>query len=254
MKKFLFLFVFVVLVGCTSNTSKVARTDKMDVPGVVFFDYNGTLYDDKKIFDEGCEKYCKWKTKQQAEQFAKASANKKKELIVKLLGSDVLKQVYSHFATSKFAKVQGAEDVLIELTKQKIKTYVLSRSDGTKLRKWLADGNLLHYFNDVYGKNDFGDLQKPNKDFADKIKEVVRLKNQKCWMIGDSEQDIVMAKNLGCKSVIVDNFEEINQNYGNLIDENVVFMKYSKILNLIKKINIIIDNKNEFLCINMLTC
>ena len=53
MKKFLFLFIFVVLVGCTSNTSKVARTDKMDVPGVVFFDYNGTLYDDKKIFDEG---------------------------------------------------------------------------------------------------------------------------------------------------------------------------------------------------------
>ena len=235
MKKFLFLFIFVVLVGCTSNTSKVARTDKMDVPGVVFFDYNGTLYDDKKIFDEGCEKYCKWKTKQQAGHFAKASANVKKNLIVKLLGSDVLKQVYSHFATSKFAKMQGAEDVLMELTKKKIKTYVLSRSDGTKLRKWLTDGNLLHYFNDVYGKNDFSDLQKPNKDFAEKIKEVVGLKNQKCWMIGDSEQDIIMAKNLGCKSVIVDNFEEIKQNYGNLIDENVVFMKYSEILNLVKK-------------------
>ena len=151
-----------------------------------------------------------------------------------MLGSDVLKQVYSHFATSKFAKVQGAEDVLIELTKKKIKTYVLSRSDGTKLRKWLTDGNLLHYFNDVYGKNDFSNLIKPNKDFADKIKEVVELKKQKCWMIGDSEQDIIMAKNLGCKSVIVDNFDEIKQNYTTLIDENVVFMKYGEILNLIK--------------------
>ena len=234
MKKFLFLFIFVVLVGCTSNTSKVARTDKMDMPGVVFFDYNGTLYDDKKIFDEGCEKYCKWKTKSQAEQFAKASTNKKKDLIIKLLGSDVLKQVYSHFATSKFAKVQGAEDVLIELTKKKIKTYVLSKSDGTKLRKWLTDGNLLHYFNDVYGKNDFSNLIKPNKDFADKIKEVVRLKNQKCWMIGDSEQDIIMAKNLGCKCFIIDNFEEIKQNYKYLIDKNVSFMKYDDILNFVK--------------------
>ena len=234
MKKFLFLSCL-ILVSCISKTNKVEDNSKIEKPDIVFFDYNGTLYDDKKIFDEGCEKYCKWKTKQQAEQFAKASANKKKELILQVLGKDILKQVYSHFATSKFAKMQGAEDVLIELTKKKIKTYVLSRSDGTKLRKWLTDGNLLHYFNDVYGKNDFGDLQKPNKDFADKIKEVVGLKNQKCWMVGDSEQDIIMAKNLSCKSVIVDNFEEIKQNYANLIDENVVFMKYSEILNLIKK-------------------
>ena len=233
MKKF-FLLSCLILVSCVAKTNKIVDNSKIEKPDIVFFDYNGTLYDDKKLFDEGCEKYCKWKTKSQAECFAKASTNVKKDLIVKLLGSDVLKQVYSHFATSKFAKVQGAEDVLIELTKKKIKTYVLSRSDGTKLRKWLTDGNLLHYFNDVYGTNDFGDLQKPNKDFADKIKEVVRLKNQKCWMIGDSEQDIVMAKHLGCKSVIVDNFEEIKQNYANLIDENVVFMKYGEILNLIK--------------------
>ena len=234
MKKFLFLS-FLILVSCAMKTNKFENNSKTYKPDIVFFDYNGTLYDDKKIFDEGCEKYCKWKTKQQAEQFAKASANKKKELILQVLGKDILKQVYSHFATSKFAKVQGAEDVLIELTKKKIKTYVLSRSDGTKLRKWLTDGNLLHYFNGIYGTNDFGDLQKPNKDFADKIKEVVELKKQKCWMIGDSEQDIIMAKNLGCKSVIVDNFDEIKQNYTTLIDENVVFMKYGEILNLIKK-------------------
>ena len=222
MKKFLLLSCL-ILVSCVAKTNKIVDNSKIEKPDIVFFDYNGTLYDDKKLFDEGCEKYCKWKTKRQAEQFAKASTNVKKDLIVKLLGSDVLKQVYSHFATSKFAKVQGAEDVLIELTKKKIKTYVLSRSDGTKLRKWLTDGNLLHYFNDVYGTNDFGDLQKPNKDFADKIKEVVRLKNQKCWMVGDSEQDIIMAKNLGCKCFIIDNFEEIKQNYANLIDENVYF-------------------------------
>ena len=233
MKKFLLLSCL-ILVSCVAKTNKIVDNSKIEKPDIVFFDYNGTLYDDKKIFDEGCKKYCKWKTKQQAEQFAKASTNVKKDLIVKLLGSDVLKQVYSHFATSKFAKVQGAEDVLIELTKKKIKTYVLSRSDGTKLRKWLTDGNLLHYFNDVYGKNDFSNLIKPNKDFADKIKEVVRLKNQKCWMVGDSEQDIIMAKNLGCKCFIIDNFDEIKQNYANLIDENVAFMRYNEILNLVK--------------------
>ena len=236
MKKCLFLS-FLIFVSCAMKTNKFENNFKIDDPDIVFFDYNGTLYDDKKIFDEGCEKYCKWKTKQQAEQFAKASANKKKELILQVLGKDILKQVYTHFATSKFAKVQGVEDVLIELTKKKIKRYVLSRSDGTKLRKWLTDGNLLHYFNDIYGKNDFGDLEKPNKDFAEKIKEVVRLKKQKCWMIGDSEQDIIMAKNLGCKCFIIDNFEEIKQNYANLIDENVYFMKYSEILNLVKNRN-----------------
>ena len=234
MKKFLFLFVFVVLVGCTLHNSKIKKNNNKDMPDVVFFDYNGTLYDDKKIFDEGCEKYCKWKTKQQAEQFAKASANKKKELILQVLRKDVLKQVYSHFATSKFAKVQGAEDVLIELTKKKIKTYVLSRSDGTKLRKWLANGKLSQYFNGIYGTNDFSNLIKPNKDFADKIKEVINLKDRRCWMIGDSEQDIIMAKNLGCKCFIIDNFKEIKQNYANLIDKNVAFMTYGEILNLVK--------------------
>ena len=234
MKKFLFLFVFVVVVGCTLHNSKIKKNNNKDMPDVVFFDYNGTLYDDKKIFDEGCEKYCKWKTKQQAEQFAKASTNVKKDLIVKLLGRDVLKQVYSHFATSKFAKVQCAEDVLIELTKKKIKTYVLSKSDGKKLRGWLADGKLSQYFNGIYGKNDFDNLVKPNKDFADKIKEVINLKDRRCWMIGDSEQDIIMAKNLGCRCFIIDNFKEIKQNYKNLIDENVLFMKYNEILELIK--------------------
>ena len=232
-KKILFLLIILNLICCKANKNNIG-IETHERPDIVFFDYNGTLYDDKKLFSEGCKKYCKWKTKQQAEQFAKASANKKKELILQVLGKDVLEQVYTHFATSKFAKVQGAEDVLIELTKKKIKTYVLSKSDGTKLRKWLTDGNLLHYFNYVYGKNDFSSLIKPNKDFADKIKEVVGLKKQKCWMIGDSEQDIVMAKHLGCKCFIIDNFEEIKQNYANLIDENVDFMKYSEILNLVK--------------------
>lgn len=232
MKKF-FLLSCLILVSCVAKTNKIVDNSKIEKPDIVFFDYNGTLYDDKKIFDEGCEKYCKWKTKSQADYFAKASTNVKKDVIVKLLGSDVLKQVYSHFATSKFAKVQGAEDVLIELTKKKIKTYVLSRSDGTKLRKWLTDGNLLHYFNNVYGKNDFSNLIKPNKDFAEKIKEVVGLKQHQCWMIGDSEQDIIMAKNLGCKCFIIDNFEEIKQNYKYLLDKNVSFMKYDDILNFV---------------------
>ena len=66
MKKFLFLFVFVVVVGCNLHNSKIKKNNNTDMPSVVFFDYNGTLYDDKKIFDEGCEKYCKWKTKSQA--------------------------------------------------------------------------------------------------------------------------------------------------------------------------------------------
>ena len=56
-------------------------------------------------------------------------------------------------------------------------------------------------------------------------------------MVGDSKQDIIMAKNLGCKCFIIDNFEEIKQNYANLIDENVLFMTYSDILNLIKNIH-----------------
>ena len=234
MKKFLFLFVFVVVVGCTSNTSKVARTDKMDVPDVVFFDYNGTLYDDKTVMLEGCKKHCKWNAKDDKKMFEKISVNKKVDFIKKKIGQDALNEIYGYMLTQDFKVFDNADLVLKELKKQNIPCYVATKSKGKKVREWLANGKLSQYFNGIYGTNDFGDLQKPNKDFADKIKEVVGLKNQKCWMVGDSEQDIVMAKNLGCKSVIVDNFDEIKQNYANLIDENVVFMKYSEILNLIK--------------------
>ena len=111
----------------------------------------------------------------------------------------------------------------------------MSNSKGEQLRKWLDDGKLSQYFRGIYGANDFGNLKKPNKDFAEKIKEVVGLKQHQCWMIGDSEQDIIMAKNLGCKCFIIDNFEEIKQNYANLIDENVAFMRYNEILSLITK-------------------
>ena len=53
-------------------------------------------------------------------------------------------------------------------------------------------------------------------------------------MIGDSKQDIIMAKNLGRRCFIIDNFEEIKKNYKYLIDKNVSFMKYDDILNFVK--------------------
>ena len=236
MKKCLFLS-FLILVSCIAKNNKPENNSKTYKPDIVFFDYNGTLYDDKKMLNEGCKKYCKWQTNEDRRLFENFGANEKYAFLSKKLGKNALRQIYNYLISKPFAIVDGADILLKELQKQNITLYVVTGSVGRNVEKWLTNAKLSQYFNGIYGKNDFGDLKKPNKDFADKIKEVVGLKNQKCWMVGDSEQDIVMAKNLGCKSVIVDNFDEIKQNYANLIDENVVFMKYSEILNLVKNRN-----------------
>lgn len=207
---------------------------KIDKPDIVFFDYNGTLYDDKTMLNNGCKKYCKWKTYEDKKMFDKLSVGKKYDFLSTKLGNDVLNQIYDYLVAQPFKIVNGADVLLKELQRQNIVSYVVTGTDGQKVRKWLTNARLSQYFSGIYGANDFGDLQKPNKDFVDKIKEVVRLKNQKCWMIGDSEQDIVMAKNLDCKCFIIDNFEEIKQNYKYLIDKNVSFMKYDDILNFVK--------------------
>ena len=234
MKKFLFLFVFVVVVGCNSHNDKIKKNNKIDMPDIVFFDYNGTLYDDKKMLNEGCKKYCKWQTNEDRRLFESFGANEKYAFLLTKLGKNTLRQVYDYLVSQPFKVFDGADILLKELQKQNITLYVVTGSVGRNVKKWLTNAKLSQYFVGIYGTNDFGDLKKPNKDFADKIKEVVGLKNQKCWMVGDSEQDIVMAKHLGCKSFIIDNFEEIKQNYANLIDENVAFMRYNEILNLVK--------------------
>ena len=234
MKKYLFLSLL-VLVSCVMKINKFENNFKIDRPDIVFFDYNGTLYDDKKMLNEGCKKYCKWKTEADQKLFERLSANRKYDFLLTKLGEDALQQIYNYLVSKPFEVVEGSVMLLKELQKQNIPCYVITGTEGKKVKKWLTNAKLSQYFNDIYGKNDFGDLEKPNKDFAEKIKEVVRLKKQTCWMIGDSEQDIIMAKNLGCKCFIIDNFEEIKQNYSDLIDENILFMKYNEILNLVKK-------------------
>ena len=236
MKKFLFLS-FLILVSCISKNNKPENNSKTYKPDIVFFDYNGTLYDDKKMLNEGCKKYCKWQTNEDRRLFESFGANEKYAFLLTKLGKNTLRQVYDYLVSQPFKVFDGADILLKELQKQNITLYVVTGSVGRNVKKWLTNAKLSQYFNGIYGENDFGDLKKPNKDFADKIKEVVGLKNQKCWMVGDSEQDIVMAKHLGCKCFIIDNFEEIKQNYANLIDENVLFMTYSDILNLIKNIH-----------------
>ena len=233
MKKCLFLS-FLILVSCVMKTNKFENNSKIDKPDIVFFDYNGTLYDDKTMLNEGCKEYCKWETDEDRRLFESFGANQKYAFLLTKLGENTLHQIYNYLVSKPFKVVDGADILLKELQKQNIPCYVVTGSEGKKVKKWLTNAKLSQYFDGIYGKNDFGDLEKPNKDFADKIKEVVRLKNQKCWMIGDSEQDIITAKHLGCKCFIIDNFEEIKQNYGNLIDENVTFMRYSEILNLVK--------------------
>lgn len=226
-----------IVVSGVTKTNASKFNYKIDKPDIVFFDYNGTLYDDKTMLNKGCKKYCKWKTYEDKKMFDKLSVGEKYDFLSTKLGNDILNQIYDYLVAQPFKIVNGADVLLKLLHKQDIISYVVTGYDGQKVRKWLTNARLSQYFHGIYGANDFGDLQKPNKDFAEKIIIATGLKNEKCWFIGDSEQDIIMAKNLGCKCFIIDNFEEIKQNYANLIDENVLLMTYNEILNLIKNIH-----------------
>ncbi|GEM_PF-3316548 len=215
------------------------------LPDVVFFDYDGTIAEDKHLikafkyalkmnFDKKKDKeFLKAlkKIKKDSEQWAFIKTNKSNEIFAKC-NEDY--DVY--ISKQRICKVHGVVKLIKKLYKYGIPMFVISQKRGDGLRDALKKAKLDKYFTNAYGTLDFGTLQKPSKEFCDKVAEACGAVGKSCWNIGDRYSDVMTALNFGGCAFIINKCEaeKIITEQGNLIGEKVFFTSYRRLLRLVK--------------------
>jgi len=101
---------------------------------------------------------------------------------------------------------QPYEEIMEELSnlKQKYQLILVSNTDCFSLPKVLEKYELEKYFTNVFLSCDLG-MIKSDPRFFKKVLNELNLNINECVMVGDSIQsDIIAAKRLGIKAVLVD--------------------------------------------------
>ena len=219
-----------------------------ELPEVVFFDYDGTIAEDKHLveafkyalklnFDKKKDKdflHNLRKIKKDSEQWAFIKANMPQDVFVKC-NEDY--DVY--ISKQKICKVRGAVKLIKKFYKYGIPMFVISQKRGDGLREALKKAKLEEYFYKAYGTLDLGTLQKPSKEFCDKVLEDCKMKGKRIWMIGDRYSDVLTALNFGGKAFIIKKceVEKIQLEQGDLVGKDVFFTSFRRLKGLIKKIH-----------------
>ena len=100
-------------------------------------------------------------------------------------------------------KAHGADEILAWLKEMKIPAMVVSNKSGDYLRVEATQLEWKKYFVSIVGAHD-APRDKPAREHADRALMLAGLENgADIWFIGDSETDIVCARNAGCTPVLV---------------------------------------------------
>ena len=96
---------------------------------------------------------------------------------------------------------KGLIDVLKVLSRRNIKQYVLSASEHKILNKMVEYYNLKKYFKDVVGVNNLNAEGK--EELGASLLKKHNLNPRETVLIGDTEYDLRVAKNIGCRCILV---------------------------------------------------
>lgn len=219
------------------------------LPEAVFFDYDGTICDNSKYLVK-------------AFNYAlKLNFDKKKDKLVlkkiKKIKKDSEKWAYikQYCATEVFVKCN--EDYDRYISKQKlhlvrnvmmliklfyrynIPMFVISQKRGDGLREELQRAKLDKYFQKAYGTLDFGELQKPSKEYVEMVISDSKTKTKYCWMIGDRCSDATVGIHMNCPVFIIDRSEakKIHEEYNDLIGKQIFFTSYLRLIFYVKKLH-----------------
>ena len=123
--------------------------------------------------------------------------NKNEEIINKILLDFNI--YYENHMMNKTTPYEGIIELLDELNKNNIITAIVSNKSHEFTKKIVN-----HYFNDkikiVFGQRKGYDI-KPNPDTLLEVIELLNLDKDECIFIGDTEIDILTAKNANIKSI-----------------------------------------------------
>ena len=225
--------------------TKFDNIDKM--PEAVFFDYDGTICDNSKYLVKAFNYALKTnfnkkkdknlltaikKIKKDSEKWAYIKQNCPIELFEKC------NQDYDFYISSqKLRLIPYALKTIKLFNKYNIPLFIISQKYGDGLRNELKKAGILQYFKNAYGTLDFGELQKPTKEYMEAVKKKTGTKNKHCWMIGDRNSDVVAALNMNSNAFIInkEEVEIIRNNYNDLIGKQIFFTSYKRLCTFIKK-------------------
>lgn len=113
-------------------------------------------------------------------------------------------ETYGKYHLELLKPMAGAEDLLDTLRKRDIPVFVVSNKDGSVLRREAAHLNWSDRFASIVGSKD-APRDKPERDPVDLALSAAEMRGDdpRVWFVGDSESDILCAKNAGLTSVLL---------------------------------------------------
>ena len=183
----------------------------MSKPEVVIFDWDGTIVDTSEIVYSAYLKLADvfdipMITEQELkENFFRAL----EDVFPEMFGDRWLEAkelFYKHIKSVHLEKIKllpGAEQVLQQLSEQKIPMVIVSNKTGDILRKEVSYLNLDNHFVAVVGAGD-AEKNKPNAEHAyHALKSFEIVADNKVWFVGDTMADMLCAKNIGAKAILI---------------------------------------------------
>jgi pyrophosphatase PpaX len=176
----------------------------MEVKGFLF-DFDETVVysnmDHVKSYIEAGKKFGLKITKRQIlERFGKSAINILTEMFPEMTDEDIMKmrdlkeKIYRRIISKKdISTVEGTEELLKFLRKNKVKCAIVSSASIKNIRIGLRENKLTKYFGAIVGVEN-SKKHKPNPDPVLKAARMLRLKPKDCVMIGDSIYDVIAGK------------------------------------------------------------
>lgn len=211
----------------------------------IFWDFNGTIIDDRKICWELLNELLKEEGKTEITYdryfevfgFPIKEYYKKSGLTFTVKSyeemADWFIETYQPLSLSQ-SLYPGVKETLHTLNNKGVINICLSASFEENLKEQLNHFKIAHYFYDILGTNNVLALGK--KDVAEKYLEINEINPENCLLIGDTIADYELATSLGLKSVL---FTEGHQSKERLLKTgSKTIDKIEEIIKIIEKGNL----------------
>lgn len=211
----------------------------------IFWDFNGTIIDDRKICWELLNELLKEEGKKEItyNRYFEVFGFPIKEYYKKA-GLTFTKRTYEEMADWFIENYQplslsqklypGVKETLETLNNKGLINICLSASLEENLKEQLNHFNISHYFHEILGTNNVLALGK--KDVAQKYLEENEINPKNCLLIGDTIADDELAKSLGIKPLL---FTQGHQSEKRLLKtESQTIDEIENIIKIIEKGNL----------------
>ena len=199
----------------------------------ILFDLDGTLIDSTEaILESFHNSYDVFKMTHPNDEEIKSLIGHPLDVMYARLGVEekkvwdmvnTYKQHYRKISTQKTELLPFAREA-VELESKHARIGIVTTKTGRYSKVLMEHFELMHYFEVLIGREDV-ENPKPHPEPINKAIELLKVKKEDCWMIGDTRMDLISAQNAGVKSVaVISEYEPLEElkKYTNIIKTNAL--------------------------------